>query len=50
MAGTSFTHTALGNPTQNYTYVIRGGNACAAVSPALSGRVGEFDYAVVPGN
>lgn len=50
VAGTSFTHTALGNPTQNYTYVIRGGNACAAVSPALSGRVGEFDYAVVPGN
>ena len=49
-AGTSFTHTSLGDPAQNYAYVIRGGNACAAVSPSPSGRVGEFEYDVLPGN
>ncbi len=50
VAGTSFLHASVGDPAQNYSYVIRAGNACAAVSPALSGRVGEFDYGLMPGD
>ncbi len=50
VAGSSFMHASVGDPAQNYSYVIRAGNACAAVSPALSGRVGEFDYGLMPGD
>jgi hypothetical protein len=50
VAGSSFTHASLGDPAQNYSYVVRSGNSCGAVSPVSSVRVGEFDYPVVPGN
>jgi hypothetical protein len=41
---------ALGDPGDNYAYVVRAANACGggAVSPA-SNATAEFDYDLVPG-
>ena len=39
---------AAGNPALNYFYVVRGVNPRGA--PGLSNRIGEFDFAVTPGN
>ncbi len=39
---------AIGNPGRNYFYVVRGINTRGA--PGLSNRVGEFDFAVTPGD
>lgn len=50
-AGTSLSHddgNALGDPEQNYYYVVRA--TCEnGFESASSNRVGEFDYALVPG-
>jgi hypothetical protein len=47
---TSYTHSgSLGDPTSNHFYLITTVNACGAAS-GYSQRVGEFDFALTPGN
>ena len=47
--GTSYTHAGLGDPLNDYTYTARAVSACGATSAAPYPRVGEFDFALVPG-
>ncbi len=46
VTATSLTTAALGNTTNNYTYVAKAVNACGSASAALSNRVGEFEFAL----
>ena len=50
VAGTSFVDASLGNPTSNTTYAVRAVSACGAVSSFSPGRVGEFEYDLLPGD
>ena len=47
---TSYTHAnSLGDPATNHFYTITAVNPCDAAS-GVSGRTGEFDFALTPGN
>ncbi len=47
---TSYTDSgAAGDPAANYFYIVRGKNSCGDVS-GFEKRMGEFDFALVPGN
>ncbi len=47
----SFTHVAgLGNTGANTSYVVLPVSACGAVQSMPSRRIGEFDFALAPGN
>lgn len=46
VTGTSLTTAALGNTTNNYTYLAKAVNACGSASAALSNRVAEFEFAL----
>ena len=50
MTGRSYDDTgSLGDPTDNFYYVVK--SACAdGFKSTMSNRVGEFDFALVPGN
>jgi subtilisin family serine protease len=47
---TTYTRTALGDPADNYTFVVLSIPRCGAASTAAAAyRTGEFDYALTPG-
>lgn len=48
--GTSFVAASLDSPASNLTYAVRAVNACGAVSAFTPGRVGEFEYEMLPGS
>lgn len=45
---TSYQATQLGDVGSNYTFLVRAVSDCGAVA-AVSGRAGEFDFAITPG-
>lgn len=45
---TGFADPLLGDPAANHSYLVRAAKSCGAVS-ADSNRVGEFEYALTPG-
>ncbi len=40
----------LGNPGENYSYVVLASHSCGATTTILSNRTGEFDFSLVPGS
>ncbi len=49
VTGTTHAPAALGDPNNNYTYLVLSRHSCGARTTTLSNRTGEFDFGVVPG-
>ncbi len=48
--GASLTDASLGSTDTHTVYLVRAARSCGAVSGVGVGRVGEFEYGMVPGN